>query len=126
MPRRDPYCYFNLPVSKLIKFCDELFLANHFSLFSYHIYKQNQARLNNNNTTRVNLNLERQVPQPVAAQEDAANVDTDARNVAEPSDPSPHEPEVTAQLEPQVPFATIVRTFVLSFFSSIIPEAPAL
>lgn len=34
--------------------------------------------------------------------------------------------EPTAPEEPQVPLLTIVRTFVLSFFSSIIPEAPAL
>lgn len=95
-------------------------------LFSYHIYKQNQARLNNNNTARVNLNLERQAPPPVAAQEEAANGVADAENVTESSDSSPDEPEITVQLDPQVPFATIVRTFVLAFFSSIIPEAPAL
>lgn len=97
------------------------------SLFSYHIYKQNQNRLNNNNTSRVNLNLEREAPPPAVAQENAANVDAAPDN-AEPSanDASLAEPEVTVQHEPPVPFSSIVRTFVLSFFSSIIPEAPAL
>lgn len=98
------------------------------SRFSYHIYKQNQTRLNNNNTTRVNLNLARPVQPPAIAQENAANVDADPDDIAESSanDSSLAESEVTVQLEPQVPFSSIVRTFVLSFFSSIIPEAPAL
>lgn len=84
--------------------------------------------MNNNNSTRINLNLERIVPPPVAAQENAVDVDTNAGDVAENSttDPSIVEPEITIQQEPQVPFSSIVRTFVLSFFSSIIPEAPAL
>lgn len=45
---------------------------------------------------------------------------SDADRVATEAEP------LVATPEPQVPLLTIVRTFVLSFFSSIIPEAPAL
>lgn len=75
------------------------------------------------------------VPAPavVEAQENVAN-DVNESDAA-PSEnaqsvaASENEPLVTlptVQDEPQVPLLTIVRTFVLSFFSSIIPEAPAL
>lgn len=74
-------------------------------------------------------------PAVVEAQENAANEANESD--AAPSDnaqsvaASENEPlvmqaEPTVQDEPQVPLLTIVRTFVLSFFSSIIPEAPAL
>lgn len=58
--------------------------------------------------------VEGEQPAAEVAQE---NVETSTENEAEPLIASP---------EPQVPLLTIVRTFVLSFFSSIIPEAPAL
>jgi hypothetical protein len=105
----------------------------------YHIYKQNQNRTNNNNATRVNLNVNR--PEPVvqpAADEAPVNADRNSGEAAsvegnEQSQTSDAEPESTADVpastvpdEPQVPLLTIVRTFILSFFSSIIPEAPAL
>jgi hypothetical protein len=87
--------------------------------------------LNNNNSTRVNLNnVNRPAPAAVqdgeqpaaeAAQENVDRSETDGvsaeNEAAEP---------LIATPEPQVPLMTIVRTFVLSFFSSIIPEAPAL
>ncbi|CRL01459.1 CLUMA_CG014262, isoform A [Clunio marinus] len=116
------------------------------SIYLYHIYKQNQTRLNNNNSTRVNLNVNRPVPvqQPAAEVEGQENAGNDERtetdggssenssvqqrqgdNEAESMMNSNHE-ATAAQPEPQVPVLTIVRTFVLSFFSSIIPEAPAL
>lgn len=112
-----------------------------FVSFRYHIYKQNQVRLNNNNSTRVDLNNVNRPAAPAVqppggeAPANAANADVNeanaADNNAQSTEPSEHEPlvaptEPTVQEEPQVPLLTIVRTFVLSFFSSIIPEAPAL
>lgn len=110
------------------------------TFFRYHVYKQNQTRLNNNNSTRVNLNVNRPVPAQAPrgeAQENAENserTETDGASEdasQEPQNANEAEPlidsnEATAPTEPQVPLLTIVRTFVLSFFSSIIPEAPAL
>lgn len=105
-----------------------MFLSNTRLPFRYHIYKQNQIRLNNNNSTRVNLNVNRPapVPQPeVEAQENADNAETDAprENSVQPEAAEPLIAEPTVQEEPPVPFHTIIRTFVLSFFTSIIPEA---
>lgn len=97
--------------------------------------------MNNNNSTRVNLNNVNQAPQVAPAQpqadaqenpEDAERRERDgSSNTQEPASENVTEPliapaEPTVPLEPQVPLITIVRTFVLSFFSSIIPEAPAL
>jgi hypothetical protein len=96
-------------------------------LFRYHIYKQNQNRLNNNNSTRVNLNNVNR-PAPVAAVV-AEGEQPEGEAVADAVDGAATENEAEPLLptpEPQVPLLTIVRTFVLSFFSSIIPEAPAL
>lgn len=68
------------------------------------------------------------VPQPAAEAQD--NGENEEREASRESSAQPEgEPliaEPTVQEEPQVPLLTIVRTFVLSFFSSIIPEAPAL
>lgn len=85
----------------------------------------------------MNLNVNRPVPAPVPAQpaveaqENAENVNRSETDGAQQSNENESEPlvaqaEPTVQEEPQVPLITIVRTFVLSFFSSIIPEAPAL
>jgi len=99
--------------------------------------------MNNNNGNRVNLNninrpeaVAQQLPVP-EHQENAGNAegrDTDvpaAENMAAGTqavneNDAPTVPAVSLPEEPQVPLLTIVRTFVLSFFSSIIPEAPAL
>jgi hypothetical protein len=70
--------------------------------------------LNNNNSTRVNLNQ-----RPAEEQEQPAAAEGEEQ-------PATTENEAEPLIEPQVPLMTIVRTFVLSFFSSIIPEAPAL
>jgi hypothetical protein len=85
--------------------------------------------MNNNNVTRVNLNnVDRPEPiLPNAAGDDAAPRPEGGND--SPDQPLLNEPETapaTLPEEPQVPLLTIVRTFVLSFFSSIIPEAPAL
>lgn len=96
----------------------------------YHIYKQNQNRLNNNNTIRVNLNNVNQQPAAAAApvvQPQQGPQPEGQRNLNDES--AENESLRTAAVipeEPQVPFATILKTFVISFFSSIIPEAPAL
>lgn len=113
------------------------------TLYLYHVYKQNEIRLNNNNiATRENLNnLLRAVQAANAAArengENAENAESNETpegasvNNQEPAAESPAEPlidqaEPTVPQEPQVPLLTVVRTFVLSFFSSIIPDAPAL
>lgn len=140
MSRRDSYRNLNLPVSfhkPSSVDTDVMTFLN--SYFRYHIYKQNQTRLNNNNSTRVNLNnVNRPAPvvvQPAPGVQPAAeNAENAERNETDgpeqqadnEADPLVATPEPTVPEEPQVPILTIVRTFVLSFFSSIIPEAPAL
>lgn len=100
-----------------------LILILDFSLFlsfrRYHIYKQNQNRLNNNNTIRVNLNQQAAPVQPRQENDERGQDRVDGDADEQPS-------VAVAAEEPQVPFATIFKTFVISFFSSIIPEAPAL
>lgn len=89
-------------------------------LYLYHIYKQNQTRLNNNNNRAVNLN---QQAAPAAPRQE----NNDERGQDRVDGDADVQPSVAvAAEEPQVPFATIFKTFVISFFSSIIPEAPAL
>lgn len=96
-----------------------ILILDFFCLHRYHIYKQNQSRLNNNNTIRVNLN-QQAAPAPPRQENDERGQDrVDGDADVQPS------VDVAAE-EPQVPFATIFKTFVISFFSSIIPEAPAL
>lgn len=56
----------------------------------------------------------------------AENAEDEENAAEQPQAENGNENEPTAPEEPQVPLLTIVRTFVLSFFSSIIPEAPAL
>lgn len=119
---------FNLPVS-----CDKISQNFHsishdldFFFHRYHIYKQNQNRLNNNNTIRVNLNQQ--------AVQAAAQPRPDGQENNERSQNDRVDGEIEAEQsaaaavpeEPPVPFSTVFRTFVISFFSSIIPEAPAL
>lgn len=102
-----------------------LILSN-FLLFRYHIYRQNQNRLNNNNTTRVNLNNIR----PVAPQQQP-QVDGDVpsqqpeNNGENNSEEQPAESEVATQEEPPVPVLEVVKTFLVSFVASIIPTDPA-
>lgn len=88
--------------------------------------------MNNNNATRINLNVDR--PEPIVANPNGDDAAENARQRPEGDNNAPDQPllneaetaPVTLPDEPQVPLLTIVRTFVLSFFSSIIPEAPAL
>jgi hypothetical protein len=85
--------------------------------------------LNNNNTIRVNLNNVNQQPAAAAAAQpqQGAQEGEGERNLNDES--AANESLRTAAVmpeEPQVPFATVLKTFVISFFSSIIPEAPAL
>lgn len=137
MPRGGSHRNFDLFVSyyRICFFTN----SNFIQYFRYHVYKQNQIRLNNNNSTRVDLNNVNRpaapAPAVIEAQENVANDVNES--AAAPSDnvqpaaANENEPlvtpaEPTVQDEPQVPLLTIVRTFVLSFFSSIIPEAPAL
>lgn len=91
--------------------------------------------MNNNNSTRVNLNNVNRPAAPAGeAPENAGNDEVVAVPVNENQQQAAGEAEPliaptvepTVEDEPQVPLLTIVRTFVLSFFSSIIPEAPAL
>jgi len=106
------------------------------SIYLYHIYKQNQNRLNNNNSTRVNLNVNRpeaeQQPAQPAVEDNAVNAEhreaVEGESEQPPNPSSETDPLVARTMpeEPQVPLFSVVRTFVLSFFSSIIPEAPAL
>lgn len=77
------------------------------------------------------------VPAPAADGEvpeneaNAVNNETDASQQdpmpsANESEPLVAPTEASVAENPPVAFHSIVRTFVLSFFSSIIPEAPAL
>lgn len=81
------------------------------------------------------MNRPAPVAPPVAAAEAQENpenreAEVTPENAAEQpnneADPLVAQPEQSAPEDPQVPLLTIMRTFVLSFFSSIIPEAPAL
>ena len=84
------------------------------------------------------MNVNRpEVVQPHAQQppvDDTVNVEqrdaVDGESDQQPQSSNETEPSVapepTVPEEPQVPLMTVVRTFVLSFFTSIIPEAPAL
>lgn len=102
--------------------------------FRYHIYRQNQNRLNNNNTTRVNLNNVNRPPQAApAAAPRPENSEERIENAEQPTEveTSETEPLVNASdesqsTEPQVSWLTIARTFVVSFVASIIPEHPAM
>lgn len=72
-----------------------------------------------------------QQPAPAAGGENGENTErseTDGQEQQAESEAEPlvASPEPSLPEEPQVPILSIVRTFVLSFFSSIIPEAPAL
>jgi len=103
--------------------------------------------LNNNNSSRVNLNnVNRPLAAPVAAAgaavpaadgavENAAERTENEAAAAESNSGDETEPlaasggdEVQEALtaQPHVSSLAIVRTFVLSFLSSIIPDAPAL
>lgn len=69
------------------------------------------------------MNLNQQAAAPAAAQPRVEGQENSDRVDGEAA----VEPSVAAAVEePQVPFSTVFRTFVISFFSSIIPEAPAL
>lgn len=86
----------------------------------------------------MNLNVNRpeavqqQAQPPVAGDAENAEqrevVDGESEQQPQPTEAQPlvAPPESTMSEEPQVPLLTVVRTFVLSFFSSIVPEAPAL
>lgn len=85
----------------------------------------------------MNLNVRPEaIQQPAQPPVVDDNVNNEQREVAGGESQQPHAsteaeplvtpPEPTMPEEPQVPLLTVVRTFVLSFFSSIIPEAPAL
>ena len=120
----------------------------HFCYYRYHIYKQNQNRLNNNNSTRVNNNLV-PPPQPLApvvqqpVAPPAQNEENVDRNNAEHIETEPLVAQAEAvpvvnetpteisnnqveEINNQGNIVALLRTFVLSFFASIIPEAPAL
>lgn len=122
---------FNLFVSrdKIFFISPKIFhsIISQFLFFHrYHIYKQNQNRLNNNNTIRVNLN---QQAAQAAAQPRPEGQENNERSQNDRVDGELEAEQSTAAAvpeEPQVPFSTVFRTFVISFFSSIIPEAPAL
>jgi hypothetical protein len=86
--------------------------------------------LNNNNTTRVNLN---NVNRPAAAAprpENGENAEqaTEENQQAESSETEPlvNASDELQSTEPQVSWLTIARTFVVSFVASIIPEHPAM
>lgn len=99
------------------------------SIYLYHIYRQNQNRLNNNNTTRVNLNNVNRPPQaPVAPRPENAEQATEENQQAESSETEPlvNASDELQSSEPQVSWMTIARTFVVSFVASIIPEHPAM
>lgn len=108
------------------------------SIYLYHIYRQNQNRLNNNNTNRVNLNnVDRPAaaPQPLEPRSESAErtENQQATDTAENSESvnSENEPlinveESTTSDEPQVSLLTMMRTFVVSFVASIIPDHPAM
>ncbi|XP_070505428.1 homocysteine-responsive endoplasmic reticulum-resident ubiquitin-like domain member 2 protein [Chironomus tepperi] len=105
------------------------------SIYLYHIYRQNQNRLNNNNTTRVNLNNVNRPPQAAApAAPRPENTDerpeqpTEENQQAENSETEPlvNASDESQSIEPQVSWLTIARTFVVSFVASIIPEHPAM
>jgi hypothetical protein len=118
----------DLPVSHHHIFsCVVNYVNFRFNIFRYHVYKQNQNRLNNNNTIRVNLNNVNQAAVAAPAAQDDAPVPR--RLDFDDEENSENDAVRTAAVipeEPQVPFATVFKTFVISFFSSIIPEAPAL
>lgn len=94
--------------------------------FRYHIYRQNQNRLNNNNSNRVNLNNVNN--RPAAPPADVVpSQDQPPQEDSEESPLTTTESEVATQnLEPQVPVLDIVKTFLVSFVASIIPSDPAI
>ncbi|CAO1315801.1 unnamed protein product [Diamesa serratosioi] len=117
------------------------------AIYLYHIYKQNQNRLNNNNSTRVNNNLVPPqaaapvVQQPVAPpaqneenidRHNAENIETEPLVAPPAAEPIVNEAstessnEQVEEINNQGNIVALLRTFVLSFFASIIPEAPAL
>ncbi|KAG5676074.1 hypothetical protein PVAND_005928 [Polypedilum vanderplanki] len=107
------------------------------SIYLYHIYKQNQNRLNNNNTNRVNLNVNNNQPAAAAPQQPAPenNENPEQNNESQSnqsslsesiSESEPLVNEISQNEEPPVSMLTVLRTFVISFVASIIPEHPAI
>lgn len=98
-------------------------LSYHISFFRYHIYRQNQNRLNNNNTTRVNLN---NVNRPPADADVPSQQPENAENNEENPQPEVESEITTQNVEPPVPVLEVVKTFLVSFVASIIPTDPAI
>jgi hypothetical protein len=100
------------------------------AIYCYHIYKQNLSQMNNNSPRVNNNNLTPPAPGPeqrageneegndedVARNNNEENVAGNANGETSNSDNTQNENSVVAFL----------RTFVMPFFASIIPEAPAL
>lgn len=96
--------------------------------------------MNNNNSTRANLNVNRPpVPDAVEPQNDenpertenesdgaSLSADGEQRETESETEPLTPSEDVQESIAPHVSFLTVARTFVLSFLASIIPEAPAL
>lgn len=134
----NPHRRFHLFVSELIDKSNEKILITCI-FYRYHIYRQNQNRLNNNNTIRVNLNNANNrpaaQPAPQAAELPSQEQQPQNENSENPSDESPlvqssttenEETVISQNLEPQVPVLDMVKTFLVSFIASIIPSDPAI
>lgn len=149
------YCYnyrsCHLFVSKTSLYAPLIFTKELFAFFSYHIYKQNLNRMNNNSPRVNNNNLH---PPPAARQPQVQGAENNNANenvarssngetvAAGPSNQDNAENidntntdesrELISNENTQNENNTnnsvlaFLRTFVLSFFASIIPEAPGL
>lgn len=84
--------------------------------------------LNTNRQEAVPQQAQPQAGEPVVGeQREVVDGESEQQQQANEAEPLVAAPETESMSEEnQVPLLTIVRTFVLSFFSSIIPEAPAL
>lgn len=97
-----------------------------FPSFRYHIYRQNQNRLNNNNTTRVNLNnVNRPAGDADVPLQQPENGENNG-NSDENQQPTNENEIATQNVEPPVPVLEVVKTFLVSFVASIIPTDPAI
>jgi hypothetical protein len=79
--------------------------------------------MNNNNTTRVNLNNVNNNNRAPNVNNNPENADGNEQATAE-NEPLIETTETEA--EPAVSMITIMKTFVLSFLASFIPENPAI
>lgn len=82
----------------------------------------------NNNENAAPAPVVEQQPQPQQPAADAANNEENPNNEAEPlvNAASPTDNDGADNVSNRTPTIVLVRTFIMSFFASLIPETPAL